>query len=980
MAVDASIWIYQFLKAVRDKEGNSLSQSHIVGFFRRICKLLYFGIQPLFVFDGGAPPLKRQVIQQRRERRLGNQANAQMTAQKLLAIQVQRGSFRVPEPETRKRKSRTPEIGGDGTVYLEDLPMQHPSHPQNAETPETSPKRFIKLDEFHLPDLKQFSVSRKDTRIMPESEFQEYADNETFDIVDGIDIETVDPRSTEFAELPMATQYMILSHLRLKSRLRMGYTKDQLEGIFPDSKDFSRFQIEQVQKRNFYTQRLMNVSGMSEDSGNITRRIASDKDRNYSLVKNEGGWTLSLGGDLSSQPIELDENGDMIEPSLPVRETISVKEEDSDDSLEDVPLENQEDDADDQDTHRAVIESIYDMYKGDYEGAQLHEETLLEVSEVANPEKTQYLEANALQDFDDIELQKAVEESKKEYLVQRENEAALQEKLDEVVVDAGKSDFDFGLSILFGDTSPVKLLPQPPKEAPQSTKKTSQSTKKVSFEPQVRQTERQVNVHIEQKPKVSSPAERAGLVHQEEEIMEIEGLANDEPEDKGEPKSIPATQTLPTWFNLGLSHINSPYAATEFTEDKPRKRKLDEDEQAGIISWTEAQDMMEESESDAERPKNEDDSDVEIVESRNVLSVEAKQQPIEVDTASEPPIVEVVKESRAQKKAELLEYDFEEQEEEDLVRQLRDEEVQHAQFTTEIKASHQLPIGTSITSEHLLQEKMQKAKRDADEVSQTMINDVQELLRRFGIPYITAPMEAEAQCAELYTMGLVDGIVTDDSDCFLFGGSRIYKNMFNQKQYVECYLVEDLQNRIGLDQKKLIDLALLLGSDYTEGIKGIGPVLAMEILAEFGTLENFKKWFDKNTKLATADETHTALEKNLLTRVKNGKLFLPDNFPDPIVVNAYMHAEVDKDDSEFKWGVPSLDQIRTFLMYNVGWSQQKVDEVMIPLVRDMNRKKTEGTQATIGEFFPQETISYTKEIAMGKRMKVAAKKLNDRKI
>src|SRR6266566_1968512 len=55
LAVDASIWIYQFLKAVRDRDGNALRNSHVVGFFRRICKLLWFGIRPVFVFDGGAP-------------------------------------------------------------------------------------------------------------------------------------------------------------------------------------------------------------------------------------------------------------------------------------------------------------------------------------------------------------------------------------------------------------------------------------------------------------------------------------------------------------------------------------------------------------------------------------------------------------------------------------------------------------------------------------------------------------------------------------------------------------------------------------------------------------------------------------------------------------------------------------------------------------------------------------------------------------
>jgi DNA excision repair protein ERCC-5 len=73
LAVDASIWIYQFLKAVRDKEGNALRNAHVVGFFRRICKLLYFGIKPVFVFDGGAPELKRQTIAARRRRREGRQ-------------------------------------------------------------------------------------------------------------------------------------------------------------------------------------------------------------------------------------------------------------------------------------------------------------------------------------------------------------------------------------------------------------------------------------------------------------------------------------------------------------------------------------------------------------------------------------------------------------------------------------------------------------------------------------------------------------------------------------------------------------------------------------------------------------------------------------------------------------------------------------------------------------------------------------------
>src|SRR5271163_30935 len=88
LAVDASIWIYQFLKAVRDKEGNALRNSHIVGFFRRICKLLFFGIKPVFVFDGGAPALKRATLAARAQRREGRKEDATRTAGKMLALQM----------------------------------------------------------------------------------------------------------------------------------------------------------------------------------------------------------------------------------------------------------------------------------------------------------------------------------------------------------------------------------------------------------------------------------------------------------------------------------------------------------------------------------------------------------------------------------------------------------------------------------------------------------------------------------------------------------------------------------------------------------------------------------------------------------------------------------------------------------------------------------------------------------------------------
>ncbi|KAL8869637.1 MAG: hypothetical protein Q9174_004123, partial [Haloplaca sp. 1 TL-2023] len=250
-----------------------------------------------------------------------------------------------------------------------------------------------------------------------------------------------------------------------------------------------------------------------------------------------------------------------------------------------------------------------------------------------------------------------------------------------------------------------------------------------------------------------------------------------------------------------------------------------------------------------------------------------------------------------------------------------------------------------------LRNQQKKDRRDADEVTHVMVTECQQLLKLFGLPYITAPMEAEAQCAELVSMGLVDGIVTDDSDIFLFGGTRVYKNMFNQAKFVECYLTSDLEKEYSLDRQKLIGVAHLLGSDYTEGIPSVGPVTALEILSEFDTLEVFSEWCN-NVQLAqklSVEDSANAFRRKF--RKQAQKIFLPGPFPDRRVDTAYLNPEVDSDPSSFEWGVPDLDSLRSFLMATIGWTQERTDEVLVPVIRDMNRRDTEGTQANITQFF-----------------------------
>ena len=97
-------------------------------------------------------------------------------------------------------------------------------------------------------------------------------------------------------------------------------------------------------------------------------------------------------------------------------------------------------------------------------------------------------------------------------------------------------------------------------------------------------------------------------------------------------------------------------------------------------------------------------------------------------------------------------------------------------------------------------------------------------------------------------LGLVDGTITDDSDAFLFGSRRVYKDFFNNGFYALEFKMDDIESKLGLDQERLIMLSLLLGCDYTDGVKGVGIVNSMEIVGAYKSFDSFlrfKEWADK---------------------------------------------------------------------------------------------------------------------------------------
>ncbi|KKK16136.1 hypothetical protein AOCH_004993 [Aspergillus ochraceoroseus] len=972
LAVDASIWIYQFLKAVRDKDGNALRNSHVVGFFRRICKLLYFGIKPVFVFDGGAPILKRQTIANRKKRREGRREDAVRTASKLLAVQIQR----TAEQEAAKRKKRAARVEEDevpdNPVYADEIFMTEKEKKQS--------RAFKKKDAYHLPDLHaslEEMGAPNDPRIMSREELEEYARQfHQGEDINLYDFSKIDFDSPFFLSLPATDRYNILNAARLRSRLRMGYSKEQLDNMFPDRMAFSKFQIERVKERNDLTQRLMNINGMNGEEAfyNSGQRIAGERGKEYVLVQDsavEGGWVLGVVGNKEEghqeKPIDVDKYfHHEIEPE---NEEFSDDEEE----FEDVPIEG---------INRLpklqIFQSgVLDEYILPQTRTEIEHDSdsLFVQGPEVNSQRQSHLGIDDVfedaANSEDEDLQRAIEMSLQngdsadehdhdmlEIPVNRKISPALilketTSKFVESVED--DDDLDFAAALAQSKRTknePSKVVSHPftgplPFETLDFSRssKIEQPTRQDEIDEDAGGFEKEPSKLSKEKlplpPWFSGPNQTAQFVadkddddsleryrdramtpdhlflkeHRSPDVIDIDQF----PENKVIDLDPDSTDEA----DIATAGFTKTTATTELERQNTRLKSPKVPSVDGKDSKSPAQ-----SDHEAYEWEASDDEKLGVVAKGPVPAPERTPTPEFEDVVIGPEGPDTAAPFILDDQPEItqpIEYvdedEFSDPEDEELLRQLAAEGEEHVRFAATLNSTAQVESSFDYEQElKQLRSQQKKDRRDADEVTQIMITECQQLLTLFGLPYVTAPMEAEAQCAELVTLGLVDGIITDDSDIFLFGGTRVYKNMFNQSKYVECYLTSDLEKEYALHRRKLISFAHLLGSDYTEGIPGVGPVTALEILTEFSGLDEFRDWWTKvQTGVNVSGDSHAGFYKKF--RKQATKIFLPPTFPDPRVDEAYLKPEADLDPSAFQWGVPDLHGLRHFLMATIGWSK-----------------------------------------------------------
>jgi flap endonuclease-1 len=229
-------------------------------------------------------------------------------------------------------------------------------------------------------------------------------------------------------------------------------------------------------------------------------------------------------------------------------------------------------------------------------------------------------------------------------------------------------------------------------------------------------------------------------------------------------------------------------------------------------------------------------------------------------------------------------------------------------------------------------EGMKKFAARTSRLTTEMIEDAKELIRALGQCIVEAPSEGEAQASYIVKKGDADYVLSQDADCFMFGATRLVKNLTisgkrkkpgayaYDEVMPEVITLREVLKELELDQDQLIVLGILVGTDYNVGgIKGIGPKKALTLIKKHG--HNFDEIF----KEAKWDESF--------------------DYPWKEVFDLIKHMAV-SDDYKLEWKPIDKEQVIKVLVEEHDFGRERIENALAKL-QESTIKKQKG----LGEFF-----------------------------
>ncbi|XP_074645662.1 flap endonuclease 1-like isoform X2 [Tubulanus polymorphus] len=225
------------------------------------------------------------------------------------------------------------------------------------------------------------------------------------------------------------------------------------------------------------------------------------------------------------------------------------------------------------------------------------------------------------------------------------------------------------------------------------------------------------------------------------------------------------------------------------------------------------------------------------------------------------------------------------------------------------------------------QENIDKFSRRLVKVTRQHNDECKQLLKLMGIPYVNAPCEAEAQCAALQKAGKVYAVGTEDMDALTFGTNVLLRRLtFSEarKMPIQEIYLDRILKEAELSSEEFIDLCILLGCDYCESIRGIGPKRAIELIRKYKSIDEILKHLDKD------------------------KYTVPDNWLYKEARELFKNPDVTEGENiDLKWIEPDEEGLVEFMVKQKGFNEDRIRNG----AKKLTKAKNTTTQGRLDGFF-----------------------------
>lgn len=229
---------------------------------------------------------------------------------------------------------------------------------------------------------------------------------------------------------------------------------------------------------------------------------------------------------------------------------------------------------------------------------------------------------------------------------------------------------------------------------------------------------------------------------------------------------------------------------------------------------------------------------------------------------------------------------------------------------------------------------LEKARSKAQQTSRLtgdMVEESKTLLGFLGIPCVQAPSDGEAQASYLVMKGQASAVASQDFDSLLFGSPVFVRNLtltgrrkLPRKQiYVniepEMLELPKVLSTLEITREQLVEMCILMGTDFNDGIRGIGPKKALKLIREHKELGKVIE--AKSLTIENWEEVR--------------RIFLEPNVKD----------------ASFCAGMPDVGKVSDFLCGEHDFSKERVEAPLARLGDILESKKNEKAQLRLDKWF-----------------------------